>query len=302
MKKNVRSLPRKIILFFLFSFIISVGFAFAEARAMDNFDREKTAINGFEMSYYELGSQNKPVVIFLHGVTDSSSSWASTAPLLADKFHIYALDQRGHGDTQSPNHGYTILQLGEDVIAFMNAKNIGKAVIAGHSMGSAAAHQIASRHPDRVSKLVLIASSPTSANNAVLLDIYNTIIDKADFRDPIGMDFIKEWQSNPNPVDPEFLEKQLEQTAKVKARVWKAAFWGLLTDDHAAFLSRIKAPTLILWGDQDALYTKAEQDRLLKLIPDAEFILRPGAGHNLHWERGQNKKVADEIRTFLLKQ
>ncbi|NNG00048.1 MAG: alpha/beta hydrolase [Desulfobacteraceae bacterium] len=262
---------------------------------------KKVTVNDFVMTYYELGAQHDEVIIFLHGITDSSSSWASTAPLLADKYHIYALDQRGHGDSESPAWGYTMFQFGEDVISFMDTKKIKKAVIIGHSMGSAVAHQVASKYPGRVSGLILIAGSPSSVNNVVLTDVFENIVGKDDFKDPIGMDFIKEWQDNPNPVEQDFLEKQLGQTAKVESRVWKAAFWGLITDDHRAFLSRISAPTLILWGDEDAIYPKSDQDGLVKFIPNAKLKVYPGAGHNIQWERGRNKQVADDIRAFLNK-
>ena len=276
----------------------STGF---EVQAADPFNRKKVELNDFTMCYYELGSKNSQVIIFLHGITDSSSSWASTAPLLADEYHVYALDQRGHGDSESPDGGYSIFQFGEDVIEFMNFKNIKKAVIAGHSMGSAIAHQVASKYPDRVSELILIAGSPTSVRNAVLTGLYVNTIGKDDFKDPISMDFIKEWQLPPNSVEPEFLKAQLQQTAKVEAKVWKASFWGLITDDHTSFLSKIMVPTLIIWGDQDDIYPRADQDKMLELIPGAELKLYQGAGHNLQWEQGRNKEVAADIQAFLAK-
>jgi len=90
-----------------------------------------------------LGSINAESIIFLHGYTDTSYSWSSTAPLLADQCHVFMLDQRGFGDSDRPEGGYTISQFAEDVIAFMDALKIRKAVLVGHSIGTFIAHQVA---------------------------------------------------------------------------------------------------------------------------------------------------------------
>ena len=64
-----------------------------------------------------------------------------------------------------------------------------------------------------------------------------------------------------------------------------------MTDDHSSFLADIKAPTLILWGENDNIFSRADQDALLALIPGMELKVYPLAGHNIQWETGRQEQV-----------
>lgn len=260
-------------------------------------ERQVPLSTGVNLRVVVDGPQDGTPIIFLHGYTDSSHSWSSTTPWLADTYRTYVPDQRGHGDSDRPGHGYTVAQYAEDVIAMMDQLQIQQAVIVGHSMGSIIAHQVASAYPDRVSQLVLVASVATGVGHEVMVFMWDEIVGLPEFQDPIDPDFIRDWQTGPNPVDPEFFEKVLEETGKVPARVWKAALRGMLTDDHRAFFEDVTAPTMIIWGTQDAFFSQADQDTLLLSFSDAVFIPYEGAGHNLQWEQPQ--RVADDIRAFI---
>jgi pimeloyl-ACP methyl ester carboxylesterase len=71
----------------------------------------------------------------------------------------------------------------------------------------------------------------------------------------------------------------------------------LLTEDHRRFLKEFKAPTLILWGEKDPAFPRANQVRLQKALPQAIFKAYPHVGHNLHWEIAS--RVAEDIEGFL---
>lgn len=64
-------------------------------------------------------------------------------------------------------------------------------------------------------------------------------------------------------------------------------------------MADIKAPTLILWGENDNIFSRADQDALLALIPGAELKVYLLAGHNIQWETGRQEQVANDIRAFL---
>lgn len=249
------------------------------------------------LQYDVSGPRHAPAVLMLHGVTDSKHSWSSVAPYLNDQYRVYVPTLRGHGNSSKPSGGYQMATLAEDIIAFMNRLRIDQAVIVGHSMGSFVAHQIASVYPDRVSKLVLIGSAATFVGNPVGDYLWDEAVGKADFVDPIDPAFILDFQTGPNPVDTDFFNTVLAESGKVPARVWKAAFRGLLTDDHRRFLSDVQAPTLILWGEADPLMDAATQTALQHAIPNTTFIAYPGAGHNTHWE--QPYEVAVDIINFI---
>ena len=81
--------------------------------------------------------------------------------------------------------------------------------------------------------------------------------------------------------------------------MWKAAFesrWRR-EGDFSEELSKIKAPTLIVWGDQDARYPRSEQEALVRAITDARLVIFSGAGHFLHWE--EPERFSAGLVTFI---
>ena len=253
--------------------------------------------NGIKLEYRVTGPKDAPVVLMIHGVTDSGHSWTQVMPYLETRYRVYAPTLRGHGDSDKPAGGYQIAVFAEDMIAFMNKLGIEQASVVGHSLGSLVAHQLASVYPQRVDALALIGSAPTLVDNPVVTYLWDEIIGTEEFQDPIDEDFIRDWQTGPNPVDEEFFEIVLSETAKVPARVWKAAFRGLLTDDHRAFLDDVKCPTLIIWGSADPLMTEEDQTALFKAISESTLLVYEDAGHNTHWE--QPAQVAEDLLDFL---
>jgi non-heme chloroperoxidase len=249
---------------------------------------------GVTLKYVEEGPQNAPPLILLHGLTDSSRSWSMTVPHLAESYHVLVLDQRGHGDSESPQCCYAIPDFAGDVVVFMDTLKIPKATIAGHSMGSFIAEYLAVDRPERVDKLILVGAAASGVGNETLDWVLESV---EQFTDPIDPKFIVEWTSNPNPVDEEFLKHVMPETAKVPPHVWRGATLGLMVEDHGHLLARIKAPVLIIWGDQDSIFKSKDEETLRKGLPSAEFRVYEGIGHNVQWE--QPERVAKDIAEFM---
>jgi non-heme chloroperoxidase len=247
-----------------------------------------------ELKVIEMGPSNAAPILLLHGLTDSSRSWSMLASDLADHYHLVIPDLRGHGESDRPECCYTVKDFAADTIGLMDALNIPQAAIIGHSMGSLVAQQIAIDRPDRVSRLVLVGSAATAAGNEALLGVWDTI---QRFTDSVDPKFLEEWTSNPNPVDPNFLGNVVRETAAVPLHVWKGATRGLLDDDHSFRLKTIKVPALIIWGDQDSIFPKRDQQALSARMPNAHFRTYAGTGHNVQWK--QPRSVAADIRAFL---
>jgi pimeloyl-ACP methyl ester carboxylesterase len=89
------------------------------------------------------------------------------------------------------------------------------------------------------------------------------------------------------------------ESAATPIHVWHGLLWGTVTADLTLIAPVVKAPVLILWGDQDALLDATYQDRLKKAYPAAQFETFAGAGHNMFWEYPE--KAAGLIETFLAK-
>ncbi|HEU4326664.1 MAG TPA: alpha/beta hydrolase [Roseiflexaceae bacterium] len=238
---------------------------------------------GVRLSYAECGDQEGPTVLLLHGYTDSWFSFSRLLPLLAPKLHLIGPDQRGHGDSERPESGYSIAQYAADALALLDALGQREAFVVGHSMGSFIAQAVALAAPERVRGLVLIGSA-TTARNPGVLDLRDAV---SELSDPVPEPFAREFQASTihHPVPAPFLDRVVAESLKLPARVWRAALDGLLDADLAGQLGQIAAPALILWGDQDGVFPREEQDLLAAALPSSRLEIYPDTGHALHWER-----------------
>jgi pimeloyl-ACP methyl ester carboxylesterase len=243
-----------------------------------------TLPNQVTLPYVEQGDPAGVPVLLLHGITDSWRSFEGVLPHLPTSLHTFALSQRGHGDATRPMTGYYPQDFAADLAAFMDTLNLGPAVIVGHCMGSYIAQRFALDYPDRTLGLVLMASFTTVCGNPVVTEFWDSVV--STLTDPIDPSLALEFQQSTlaQPVPQTLLDTVVQESLKVPARVWRAAFAALLDTDFSGELSKITAPTLIVWGDQDAFFRRREQEALVALIAGAQLIVYPGAGHGFHWE------------------
>jgi non-heme chloroperoxidase len=249
------------------------------------------------LSYVEQGDASGIPVLLLHGVTDSWHSYETVLPYLPQSIHAFALTQRGHGDASRPAAGYRFYDFASDLAAFMDALQIESAVIVGHSMGSSVAQRFAIDFPERTLGLVLIGSFATLRGNPAVRELWDSTI--STLTDPVDPGFVREFQQSTlaQPVPQAFFEVVVDESLKVPARVWRAAFEGFLEDDFSGELDKIKSPTLIVWGDQDAFCPSSDQERLAKEIRGAQLVVYAGCGHALHWERPD--RFASDLLAFI---
>lgn len=251
--------------------------------------------SGVRLHYAEHGPSDGLPVVFLHGWPDSWFSFSRVLPLLPPGFRALAYDQRGFGESDRPQSGYDIPGMGDDAIAFLDALRIDRATLVGHSFGSFVARQAAIAQPRRVDALALIGTG-YSTSNAVTKDLQRSL---RDLPDPIPAQFARDFQASTvhHPVPPEFFERIIQESLKLPPNLWRLAIDRLLEHDDARQLARIQAPTLLLWGDRDALFSRAEQDLLTKALPAARLRVYEDTGHCPNWERPE--QVAAEIADFV---
>ena len=250
---------------------------------------------GVRLHYAEQGEPDGEPVILLHGYSDSWFSWSRVLPLFPASWRVYALDQRGHGESDRPLSGYAMRDLGADVLAFMDAKGIRRATVVGHSLGGFVAQQVAIQAPDRIERLVIVASGPDVRMVNGVAELEAAVLGLAD---PVPVEFIREFQASTIhvPVPPEFYERVVAESTKLPARVWHALLKGMV-DATPADLSAARFPTLLLWGDKDAVFPRATQDDLQARIPGARLLVFPETGHAVHWERPE--QFAEDLRDFV---
>jgi pimeloyl-ACP methyl ester carboxylesterase len=218
-------------------------------------------------------------------------------PLLSPEHHAFALTQRGHGDSDKPECCYTPHDFAADVDAFMEAVGIDEATLVGASTGALFAQRVTLSYPRRVSHLVLIGSQ-TPANEALsgLLEEVRVL------EDPVPPEFVREFQESTiyHPVPQEFLDTVVSESLKLPARVWRDYLEQAVLSidrDYVVELREINVPTLILWGEQDPLFPREEQERLAEAIPDATLKIYPQTGHAVHWDRPE--EVVRDLEAFM---
>jgi pimeloyl-ACP methyl ester carboxylesterase len=258
---------------------------------------DATLKTGVRLRYAEAGDKEARPVILLHGYTDSSFSYSRVLPALALKYRVYALDQRGHGDSERPAAGYAVKDFAADVVAFMDAKGLRRATVVGHSMGSFVAQQVAASAPERVERLVLIGSAATPRNSVV--NDLRQAVDALGDDGPVPEKFAREFQTSTvhAPLPAEFMDRVVAESRKVPARVWRAAITALYADEPGDRLGRIKAPTLIIWGDRETVFLRAEQDALVRQLSNPVLKVYEETGHSPQWERPE--KFIKDLDEFI---
>jgi pimeloyl-ACP methyl ester carboxylesterase len=239
---------------------------------------------GVRLRYAEQGDPHGHPVILLHGYSDSWFSFSRVLPLLDRRYHVYALDLRGHGESDRPEGGYDMRVLGADVVAFMNAERLARVTVVGHSMGSMVAQQVALAVPERVARLVLVGAVAAPNESSTLREL-NAVVQT--LRDPVPAEFVREFQVGTvhGAVPERFMNDAIAESLKLPARVWRGLMAGMLATHAADGLGESRIPTLLLWGERDATFSRAEQESLVRLSGTAELRVYPETGHAVHWEQ-----------------
>jgi len=252
--------------------------------------------SGPRVHYAEQGDPDGKPIVLLPGYTDSWFSYSRVLPLLPARYHAYAVDQRGHGDSERPDCCYAVDDFAADVVAFLDAVGAERASLVGHSASCLVARRVAEAHPERVARLVLLGSPQSLGDNEEELELQQAV---RALQDPVPVQFVRELQGAAAHVRlPEvFFEGLVAESLKLPARVWKAALEGLFAFDDRADLWRIAAPTLLVWGQWDRWLPREEEEHLGAILPRARVVVYPTTGHSPNWERPE--RVAADLDAFL---
>jgi pimeloyl-ACP methyl ester carboxylesterase len=277
---------------------------------LDIFDaNKKTRVlpNGEVLAYIDMGDATGQPVVLIHGYTDNARDWVPMLPYLSKHRRLILVDLRGHGRSSKPECCYSRLDFAYDIKLLLDALDIRRADIVGHSLGSIVAQTFAEYWPDRTSRVVLIASTggrpPGASKHAPQFDFAAAI---KQLKEPIDPDspFMVAWWDSPSPVDPDFIRRQRQDSAAIPLRVWLAVLDQALSTDNAyadlqRTLPRLTAPTLLIWGSQDPIMEEPVRRSLRDALPHAKVRIFDGLGHNPFWE--DPRAVADVVNAFLEK-
>jgi len=251
---------------------------------------------GVSVPYADRGAGR--CVVMIPGLGDSWRSYERVLGRLPDDVRALAPSMRGHGDADRPDGAYAVADFATDIVALLDGAGVASAVIVGHSSASFVALHLAAHHPARVTGLVLIGAPASFAGHpdAARFDqVFGTLTD------PVDPSFVRQFTESlvAEQVPVDFLETQVSEVLKVPARVIRATWAGIREFDPSPILDRVAVPTLVVWGDADAVpvATRQAQDALVQSIADARLVVYSGVGHCPHWE--QPDRLASDVAAFV---
>ena len=249
------------------------------------------------LSYVEQGDPSGVPLLLLHAIADSWRSFELVLSNLPESIHAFALTQRGHGDAGRPARGYHPRDFAADLAAFMDVLHLQAAVVVGGSSGGFVARRFAIDHPERTLGLVFLGSPANLLDKPGVQELWYSTISK--LTDPIDPDLVREFAEGTlaQPVPQAVLEVIVRENLKAPAQVWRDTFKGLLEDDSLWELGKIEAPTLVVWGDRDAILPRSDQESLAAAITGSRLLVYEGAGHAFYWE--DPGRVAADLATFV---
>lgn len=264
----------------------------------------RTAIvNGLRLHFLESGRAGAAGLCFLHGGAAHAHWFDAVTPAFTDRFHVVALDQRGHGESQwAEPPAYGTEDFAADLLGLLDMLGWSRTTLVGHSMGGHNAMAFAAWHPERVSALVIVDSRPVIPAERL------HVMHARGRRSP-------RLHATAEAAAATFrlLPRETLADAALLAHMGRAAVarrnggWGWRFDpathgerrpvDAWPLLPKIAAPTLIVRGGLSPVLTAEMADRLRASIPQASLVTIPNAYHHLTLDAPADFRVA--LRHFL---
>lgn len=221
--------------------------------------------------------EGERALVFLHYWGGSSRTWDSVVSRLSALCRTVTTDHRGWGDSDSPEHGYTIADLANDAQEVIETLGLRRYILVGHSMGGKVAQLLASRRPAGLQGLVLVAPSPPSP---MALPEEQRAAMAAAYDSRESIEWVLDNVLTANPLTPACREQviadSLRGAPQAKAAWPRTAMLEDITDD----VRSINVPVLVIAGELDKVdRVETLQKELLPRIAGARLQVLPGIGH-----------------------
>ena len=270
----------------------------------------QTVLRGMRFHFAEWGDPSAPPVVLLHGGNQSLHSWDLVSLHLADRYHVFALDQRGHGDSEwSRELDYSIDAMVEDAFAFIADQRIERPIVFGHSMGGWNTMHAAVLRPGFARALVLVDVGPelSSVGTNVVRDF---VVHNIEFDD------LDVFIDNVVRYDPFRSREHIARTVKYNLLV-RADGKYVSKVDHRRFretsaersangarervsledVKTIDCPVLIVRGAKSQVFLADAAERFVRALPNGRLVTVADVGHNVHG--GNTPGFLDAIGPFL---
>jgi len=249
-------------------------------------------LSGLKFHYLDWGGDGPPLVM-LHGLTGHARTWDHTAAALSDRYHVYALDQRGHGDTEWASR-YGIPAMLGDLLGFLDALALPLVTLMGLSMGGIVAYQFTASHPERVSRVVVLDIGPEIApagarQVAASLAASNIFGSEEEA-------VAQARAANPRPTDERLRHRVAHNLRPLSDGTftfkWDKALRdpgaigdGLSPDQRWAAWNSLSCPVLLVRGDDSDILASQTAKRMVAGHPHASLAVVPDCGHSITLDR-----------------
>jgi len=249
--------------------------------------KRSVVVGGLRLSFLEWGIAGRPVLCFLHGGSAHAHWFDVVTPAFIDRFHVIALDQRGHGESQwTEPPAYATENFAADLLGFIDTLGWERVALIGHSMGGHNAMSFAAWHPDRVSALVIVDSRPTIPTDRLdrLRRRGERTLRPYPTREAAAQSFRllpRETMADPALLAHLGAEGVVERDGAWVYRFDPASNAGRQPVDAWTLLDRITAPTLIARGELSPVLPRDMADKLRAAIRGATLVEIPASYHHL---------------------
>ena len=260
---------------------------------MQNLEVQQASIHGHDLAFRTAGSG--PVMLLVHGMAGSSSTWLDVMPALADHFTVVAPDLLGHGASAKPRGDYSLGALADTLRDLLVVLGHDRTTLVGRSHGGGVAMQFVYQFPERCERLVLVSSG--GLGNEVNVLLRGLSLPGAEFLLAVGCNrwvhaagttVVRSLRHLGARPSPEFAD-MWDSYGSLADGETRAAFMQTLRSvvDHAG--QRVSAtdrlyltsdvPTLIVWGDHDPILPVRHAHTTHAAIPGSRLEIFEGIGH-----------------------
>ncbi len=236
-----------------------------------------------------LGPEDAPPLVLVHGwAYDSEVTWFNVAPVLAERYRVYMIDQRNHGKSDWTRGRYSIEDVADEVAGAITALGLGPVPVFGYSMGGMVAQALAKRHPMLVTKLVLggTAARPIAVRRGLAKVVFWLARGVARISMIEGARISYEFMRRVGGVAPQHSRWLWQELLDRDPTLYYEGGFAIWRFDSRSWVGKLRQPALVIIPTRDALVRPADQYELASLLDGAEVVELIGSGHESIITRG----------------
>jgi esterase len=242
-------------------------------------------VNGLRIHYLDWGAADKQPLIMLHGIGRVAHTFDHIATRFNEKYHVIAVDMRGHGDSDWDPHGaYLVEDYVKDIEGLAEQLRLRNIVIWGNSTGGRVAQVFAGLHPELVAAVIAEDVGPERPR-----EIAEGVTSRLKQEDEKGWasedELFAQLRSANQRTSEQALRAYVHFGSKRRADgriIWKRdpkIGDGFVPTELWRFVRRIKSPIIYILGGQSTIVPPETQEQLKRTLPQARIVIMPGLGH-----------------------